>query len=448
ATGPRSAVVRLDPDGGDRRLVAWPDQTVHSLLWRGNALWIATGEQGRLYRWADDLLSRQATLSERQIVRLVDGPAGAAAITTDGGAAYRLADEVVETGTYTSAVLDAERPARFGAVRWRGTSADGAGVSIEARSGASSEPDSTWSAWTQAERGTGQTYALEGLPANRFLQWRASLEQAGGTSVEEPGTRIVEVTVSYRQINLAPTVDSFEALDPGEILVPSSFNADTTTFEPWSPNRDGIFTTLRTAGASDDGRTKTLYKKGWRTLRWSATDPNADTLHYALAARRADHEETNVAAGKATVEDTPSDWLSMVDALDTAWYSFDSTVLPEGVWRFRLTATDADGRPAEEALEAERIGEPVIVDHSPPRLVAQRAADGRKTIDLRDAHSPIRSVEVSIDAGAWRPVVAADGLLDGQRETVSVAVDPAARTVLLRVMDAAFNVVTFDLSTD
>ena len=57
---------------------------------------------------------------------------------------------------------------------------------------------------------------------------------------------------------------------------------------------------------------------------------------------------------------------------------------------------------------------------------------------------------VSVDAQEWKPVEAADGLLDGRTETL--VIDPAGETkksgglLLLRVTDAAFNVITFNLT--
>jgi hypothetical protein len=41
----------------------------------------------------------------------------------------------------------------------------------------------------------------------------------------------------------------------------------------------------------------------------------------------------------------------------------------------------------------------------------------------------------------------ADGLLDGKTETLLVSPAPKGGLLLLRVTDAAYNVVTFDLST-
>ena len=65
---------------------------------------------------------------------------------------------------------------------------------------------------------------------------------------------------------------------------------------------------------------------------------------------------------------------------------------------------------------------------------------------MEDAWNPLRTVEVSVDAGEWHDAPAADGLLDARRETLEVAVPEGAKLLLLRATDAAFNVITYDLS--
>jgi hypothetical protein len=70
---------------------------------------------------------------------------------------------------------------------------------------------------------------------------------------------------------------------------------------------------------------------------------------------------------------------------------------------------------------------------------------------VRDSASPLREAMVSVDAQEWKPVPSADGLIDGQTETLVVEPgDPGDHQpgglLLLRVTDAAYNVVTFNLS--
>ena len=69
-------------------------------------------------------------------------------------------------------------------------------------------------------------------------------------------------------------------------------------------------------------------------------------------------------------------------------------------------------------------------------------------MEVEDRWNPIRAAELSIDAGEWRPVFPEDGLLDGQHETLVLPTPESGTLMLLRVIDAAFNVVTFDISQE
>jgi hypothetical protein len=53
--------------------------------------------------------------------------------------------------------------------------------------------------------------------------------------------------------------------------------------------------------------------------------------------------------------------------------------------------------------------------------------------------------ELSVDAGGWTELLPEDGLLDGRGETFEVAAPASARLLLLRLTDAAYNEVTYDL---
>lgn len=435
-SGPRSVIVEISPEGQVSELVSLESETVHALLYRDEGLWIGTGQDGKLYRWSDRQLVHEATLEERQIVALVAGPAGTAVVTTNAAALYRLHSDLEESGTYTSSVLDAAQVASFGSFLWRGEQPPGATVELAFRSGVSASPDATWTSWTSGTAtrctdcekgaGRGQEAALAEVASGRYVQWRARFERGRGA-----GPRLEASELTYRQENLRPKIGKLETLDPGEILVPSSFNPQNQTFEPWSPNREGIFTTLRLEKGNDgDGRLKSLWKKGYRTLQWSAEDGNQDELSYRLELR---------------MEERDGDWLPMVGEIEDSHYSFDSTVLPDGRYRFRLTASDGGNRLEAEALTDTKVSETVVVDHTPPALVSRKRSGSTIEVELRDALSPIRSADSSVDVGEWRLVRAADGLLDGRRETLRLEVPAGARVVLLRVSDAAHNVVTFDL---
>ena len=452
ARGPRSELVAISAAGLVEPVWSSLEDTVFTLAWTSRRLFMGTGGEGRLYsvqgveRGASGdrgapvpplTVTLDHDFDQRQVVGVT--AAGSArdaglpvVLTTNAAALYRLTERVSATGTYTSAALDSGQLAGYGVFRWSGESPAGTKVELRFRTGSSATPDASWSPWSAAAPGVaaggGWELPIPAIGNGRYLQWEAELQGEGGRS-----PRLLQAEASYRQVNQRPRIDRFGSLDPGQILVPANFNPAEQVYEPVSPNREGIFTTLKPATAGGDARTKQLWKSGQRTLRWRATDPNGDPLRFRLDLR------TEAAA----------DWLPVADDLSDDFYGFDATVLPDGRYLFRLTVSDREGNAPAEALTAEQESEPVIIDHSPPtRGRAERGAGGWR-VQVNDRWNPLREAMLSIDAGEWQPVEAADGLLDGQSETLLLGeVPPSARLVLLRLADAALNYDTFDLSSE
>jgi hypothetical protein len=251
-------------------------------------------------------------------------------------------------------------------------------------------------------------------------------------AAREQSPTLASAELSYRQQNLAPRITKFEVWEPGKIQVPQAFNPSQQIFEPVHPNREGIFTTLEASDADNTQRYKSLWKYGFRTLVWSASDPNDDRLEYAIEVRRDGELEH---------------WLPLAEGLDSEHLSFDVTGLPDGVYRFRLIATD---RPAssEAGLDDRRQSEPVVIDHGVPEATQVERVGDRLRIDVHDAWNPLRRAEFSVDAGEWKPVPVDDGLLDSRRERLWVPIGKPDQLLVLRLMDAAFNSVTLDLKRD
>ena len=445
--GPRSVVLRLDSDGTVDRVARLEDETIHALAYldkkegggkkggesKYGGLWIGTGQDGRLYRLQGDELIRELELDERQLVALVEGPdEDLGVVTTNSAAIYRLDGSRRANGTYESKIYDLKQPSDLGVFRWNGQAPASSKVRVSFRTGMSSQPDATWTGWSIPNDIEAQEeLSLAGI-SGRFLQWRLELR-------EQPRLEVRWTELSYRQRNRAPEIQTFQAHDPGLILVPQSFNPTSTTFEPWSPNRDGIFTSIRKERESS--QLKTLWKKGYRTLKWEASDANEDLLIYRLEVRREADRGGHGEAGS-------DGWITMVEELEESWFSFDSTVLPDGIYRFRVIADDRKGNLGARALQSSELSDPVTVDHTAPELVAQKRSGDRVQIEVRDARSPLRDAQWSVAGGQWQPARAVDGLLDSRSERLQLEVPKDARWVLLRLTDAAFNVVTLDLSTN
>jgi hypothetical protein len=426
----RSEVLSISPSGVVESLWSFTEETVYDLLWQNGSLWVGTGLEGKLYRWADRQMLLEKDVDERQIVAVLPGEPGPAFATTNAAALYRIVKGTERLGTYTSAALDAEQMARFGTLSWKGELPPGTSARFSFRSGVSAEPDRTWSAWTEPREG--REVSLAGVPGGRYVQWRAELKgSADGSS-----PRFFEVELSYRQENLHPKINLFAALEPGQILVPANFNPSNQVFEPAHPAKSGIFTTLTPGSEDEGGRVKALWKLGYQTLRWSAVDPNGDDLVYDLSFRLGD--------GSAGTE-----WHRMVDDFEEDHYSFDALSLPDGTYRFRLRVSDRKANDPASALTAERVSEPVVIDHTPPALVkVERGKDGALRATVSDAASPLREAVYSVNTAEWQPAQAADGLLDGRTETLLIPPVKPGDLVMLRVTDAANNVITFQLNPE
>jgi hypothetical protein len=422
--GARSRIFRWSPSVGTSNVWDFADETVHSLLWHEGRLWVGTGLEGKLYSLQNDQMILEKDVDEAQIVGLVPHSDGPAFATTNGSTLYRFTGGSESEGRLTSKVLDSQLTSEFGTLHWRGDTPPGTAVGFSARAGMSAMPDATWSEWTELRSGT--EISLRDLDRSRYLQWRIELEGADGAS---PEVRSVEV--SYLQANQRPSVKRFEAMPPGQVVVPGNFNPSNQVYEPAHPTRDGIFTTLEPQQNTSERNLKTLWKLGYRTLRWQVTDPNDDKLSYRLELRR---------------ESDPEGWIEIADDLERARYSFDATVLPDGHYRFRLTASDRPANLASDSLEASRVSELVTVDHSPPRLESTRRDGNELVITLADEHSILRESVTSSNAATWQEAAVEDGLLDARRETLRVPLPEETNLLLLRLTDAAFNVITYDLS--
>ncbi len=422
--GGRSEILTIAADGVVESLWTFQEQTVFSLLYLDDRLWLGTGVEGELFsfRGGDMVVEKQS--EERQVMALLASEDGPVLATTNGAAVYRASGGRESAGIYTSSVYDAEAVSRFGSFRWYGSQAEKA-ASFSFRSGLSAFPDATWSDWTAPKNG--HEIALDTLPAGRYVQWRAELKNG------DVSPRLDAVELSYRQRNAKPRIHELSVLEPGQILVPSTFNPNGQTFEPAHPNRDGIFTTLQPA-AREDARLKTLWKLGYRSLSWKTEDPNQDDLEYTLSFQR----QADVAPA--------DDWLPMVEKLDDDHLSFDATVLPDGIYRFRLEASDAEANLPGEGQSAERVSEPVVIDHSVPVLVKAERQGSTLQVEVRDAWNPLREVVYSVDAGEWQRAPTADALVDGRREVLQIPIPEGAKLLILRCTDAAHNVITFDLS--
>ena len=265
----RSAVFRILPDGATD--VVWSSPTVTAFaiapsLQPGSVL-IGTADKGRIYSVTND--GRDTLLlqsPEGQISSLFVKNNQVYAASSNQGKLFRFGNELIAEGTYESPVRDARLTAAWGRIWWRG----GGAVEVQTRSGNGERPDATWSDWSSPYRDPDGNQITS--PRARFIQWRATVRTGAASATP---AWIEDVSVAYLPRNVAPEVLAINVLPIGvglqqmaQVTVDpnvESSGLDPSVFGPVAPVPPRRF-----------------YQRGARSFQWQAEDRNSDTLEYAV----------------------------------------------------------------------------------------------------------------------------------------------------------------------
>jgi hypothetical protein len=419
--GGSAAVVDIHPDGFVEPAWTFSDETIYSIREDGpGRLVVTTGLRGRVYLLADRRLRLVAQTGEHIAVAAPLVGRSLAVVTMGTPGVFRPA-AAPAAGSFTSAVRDASRLSRFGRLRFEGTVPDGSAISFAVRAGNSGVPDATWTDWSPV----GADGSAR-LPASRFFQWKATLTP--GKSGSAPVLERVEF--SYAERNARPVLENLTVLEPGAVIWRGG-SSGSNILSVTNPDENGVYAGLEpareTSGAEPGGRH--LYRKGFRTVSWRGLDPNGDPLRYDLEARR---------------EGTQT-WFPIRRDLEESFCSFDTTALPDGWYRFRVTASDRLGNPEPEALTTTEETGLALVDNTPPVLKVEGARQIGNDLEVRilatDALSPVTKAEGSVNADRWRPIAAEDGAADSPTERFVFRVPKPEKSAILsiRVLDASGN---------
>lgn len=403
-----SEVLVFFPSGEARRVWRGKKDTAYAVLWDADGgLLVATGPRGRLYRV--DLDARRVSVMARATSlritalaarnkRVVLGLSHTAALAGLGSAP-------AAKGTFTSAPLDGGRHVRLGRVWARADVPKGCGLTLAVRSGNTVKPDDTWSAWGQAAPWTGGS---AGAPAARYAQVRAMLV---GSRTCRPALR--ELHLAYRPLNMAPQIESLEALAPDVRLeaMPDdepkgrTFTAGKNSFEDYRHKP------LESPHPEDPApRAKQTFEAGWRSFVWKASDEDGDDLRF--------HVDLVTDDGKMV--------RTLASAIRQPFVSLEESSLPDGLYRIRLAVDDAVTNPSAEALRTTMLSDAFYLDRTPPEVSGTLTANGGVNLKVTDL-APIIRVACGVDGGRMVPGTAQDGLLDGPDEQVGVVLAPPGR---------------------
>lgn len=402
-----SELLRLTPEGALVKVHRFTKQVAASVAWSEGGVLVGTGYEGELWRFGERGGTRLASLDALQVVAVVADAGEARWLLTQGPAAVLGPGDEAVSGRYRSDVLRLERPVRFGAVR---ISPPGTAVKVRFRSGLSQSPDETWLPWSPWLDGS---ITEVPLPPATSLQWEVELDGAAAT--------VERVEVAYRELNLAPRVESFDVQEPGLVYLNSPPPMG-PVIEVDHPDLSGIFSVvgndLPKPPSTAQGRK--YYRVGYRTLSWKAEDPNSDALLF-----------------RVEMEDAHGFRLPVRDRLDATQLAVDTTAVPDGLYRFHLMASDAEQNPGE-GLETEVASSWIEVDSTPPGIGIEADGD-RWLVSVSDASSGVARVDWSRDGAPWVAAASADGVFDGRDEAFVIPRQAGRHLLVVRAIDRHHN---------
>ena len=439
AIGGGSEIYKITPDGAPERLWSSREDLVFSLaLSPEEKLLVGTGSRGIVYQLeGNGLYSSLAKTSAGQVTGLAAGRDGRVFVgTANPGKIFSLGPGPEPEGVFESQVYDARTFSQWGRLGWWGQGASTSStVAFYLRSGNTSNPEKNWSPWAGPYRDPRGEKVL--LPPARFVQWKAVFKGSA------PGTNIDWVSVAYLPQNVAPVIETIIVQSPGiraqggsAVLPGSQPFAPVQLRMPPAPAQPGVLSFPQPAPAPPgrfDPPPQGFVQRGYQSVVWSARDDNDDDLLFTLYYRG----------------EGEKNWKLLKDKVETRFYSWDTTAMPDGAYILKIVASDSPSNPPDEALSAERESDRFEVANTPPVIENLRVEDGSPDVHIRlearSAAALIARAESSVDGRDWQIVFPAGRLSDAARESYDFtlpALPPGEHTVAVRVYDHFENAAT------
>jgi hypothetical protein len=404
-----NAVYRITADGFVNEVFRESVMILNILEHNGRLL-VATGNEGELFSVDVDAdeTTLLADLSSAAIPAVLRGPDGRLIMGTANPAnLVRLDSGYAAQGTYTGKVLDASQISQWGSLAITADVPEGTKLAVRTRSGNVADPEKApWTDWSEpavvehdpARRALAPQYLQIASSPARYLQYRLTL-----TGSQDASPVVDKVEITYVVPNLRPTITAIKTSYP-DVDKPAARRGED---EPDAPD-----TKLK--------------------VEWEAADSNGDSLLYDLDYQLAGSDL----------------WLPLTHDIDSTRYEWQTRVVPDGRYILRVTASDRPDNPADMARTATRNSDPILIDNTAPRIVAQKpqVEDGNKirlVLTVTDALSLVRSVHFAVDGDKmWQVALPNDLVFDSTSETVTIMIAglaPGRHLISLRAIDGRGN---------
>lgn len=402
-----SEIYRISSDGAPTTVWSSHEDLVYALTFNANGEMLAgTGNRGHILKIsAENKFTDLLKATAGQITSFARAPQnGLYASSSNLGKIFLLGGSPNPNGTYLSDVFDAHIFSQWGHAQFRGTGT----VELFARSGNVDNPDRNWSKWGKINL---QKDAAIDAPPARFIQWKAVL-YAGN---EPP--RVESVTINYLSKNVAPVFDEVTVQEGTRYQPSTRLSVDTGT------------------NARTDNLPLPAHDRNSMGVKWSIHDDNDDDMVYSIYYRGEGENR----------------WFLLKDNLIDRFYSFDSSLLPDGAYNVKVVASDAPSHSPGQGLSTERESARFEMDTTAPRIEDLRGSLERNSIHVTmravDSFSPILKAEYSVDAGIWQLIEPVGQISDSRTENYDFRVNLGQEdspltehAVIVRVFDRHENV--------
>lgn len=412
----KSAIYRIKPDRSVDTIRSSKNENIYDLMVDRDGVWFSTDDHARIYRVEGSRTTLIAEPGDGEATRILRMGSRLYASLSNPGRLVAFGVEGSAPATYESPIHDASSVARWGHLQWHGASS---GIQFQTRTGNSARPDATWSSWSEPLRESG---SLIGSPLARFVQWRAEWPASSKAELNS-------VDLPFLAQNGAPSVRS--------ITVASIVGSNAQKGAPATSSSAAYSITVTDTGEAPAASSATSASQSVSRLQatqtqisWQADDPDSDKLAYSVYFRA---EEGSV-------------WQLVRSRMFENTLLLDPDVFADGRYYFKVVASDSPSNSAAYAQESELVSSPILIDNTPPLVTIGRPARDAANVDFdvqaKDATSPLRLCEFSVDAGSWQPVESTDGVTDSPEERFHIHIEklrPGEHLVVIRVYDSANN---------
>jgi len=297
----------------------------------------------------------------------------------------KLGSGFTSEGTYTSDLIDAGQPAKWGKLQIDADVPRGCRVRLASRSGNVKDVnDPTFSAWTELVEVT-EPIQLR-CPLGRFCQYKLVLQSEYGLG----SPLIREIAVASTVPNLAPKVESVSV-----------------------------------------GRIATAGKTGMFKISYKAKDDNGDKLIYKMDFRK---------IGR-------TNWIELKDELEADSFEWDGKTVEDGRYEVRITVSDERSNTTTTKLTGSRVSDAVVVDNTAPVIKTAPVRKDKKTVTLKlqvsDEFSAIGKVHYTVDSNAeWIGALPDDLVYDTTDEDFTIVIEDleaGEHIIAVRVSDDVDN---------